>query len=169
MWLVLTIVVLVLLVLLWEYYAWSVQSGVPPAVGDGGDKPVPTSGDTVPTREILRYRAVCPGCGARFSRSLYFTWLSHVHRRCQNCGCCYKADTKWEHVGSALLGLSFGACFLVGWLGVMSWTVAGLLLMGAAAAGCFLFPYVTQFVIVHEGPSHERPGRCGAVNPPAPP
>ena len=102
----------------------------------------------------MKYRAICPRCGVRFSRALYFTWLSHVHRRCQSCGCSYKADSLWEHLGSLGLAAGFGVSLSLGWFGLVSWPVSVLLFFGVAAIGYILFPYITPFVIIQD--KHEQ-------------
>ena len=108
-----------------------------------------------PTSRVMKYRAICPSCGMRFSRALYFRWLAHVPRRCQGCGCHYKADTLWEYVGSGLLGVGFAISIGLGLLGVVSWPVSVILFLGVAATGCILFPYITPFVLIKD--EHENP------------
>jgi hypothetical protein len=159
MWCLFVIILLVVFVLFMDYEALSAGPGAALSAERPDAEGAPASSKPAATKGRLKYRAVCPGCGTRLSRLLYFTWLSHVHRRCPTCGCCYTADPKWEHAGSALLGLSFAACFLVGWLGVVSWPAAGVLFVAVAAAGFFLFPYGTRFGMVHQEPGHEPGAR----------
>jgi len=96
----------------------------------------------------MKYRAICPSCGFKLPRKLYFGWLSHIRRQCPSCSCRYTADLRWEHIGSALLGLSFGIPFLLAFLGMLSWPVATLLFLAAVLNGYFWFPYVTPFVLI---------------------
>lgn len=105
---------------------------------------------------LMKYRAVCPKCGVRFSRALYFSWLSHVRRHCSSCGCSYKANSLWEHLGSAGLAVGFGVSLSLGWFGFVSWPISILLFLAVAATGYVLFPYITPFVLIQEEHDHER-------------
>src|SRR5277367_1563963 len=98
----------------------------------------------------MKYRATCPGCGVRFSRSSYFTNLPHLRRRCKACGCRYRVDSLWEWVGSSIMGVGWATFFLLGWFGLMSWPLAIVLIVFVQVLCYLLYPYVTPFVLIQE-------------------
>ena len=118
--------------------------------------------------DIMKYRAICPKCGARFPRSSYFGWHSYVHRRCNSCGSLYTADLVWEHIGSVVLGLSLAAPAILADQGLISWFGAGVTSVLSLLIGYLLYPYITKFVVVeakHELSGSTPIGLCREVHP----
>jgi len=103
----------------------------------------------------MKYRAICPGCGAKFPRTFYFKWLPHVRRCCDLCGCTYMVNSWWEWIGSGVLGLSWAVFALLALFGVMSWFIAVPLILAVFIAGYILFPYITPFDLIQDAKKHE--------------
>src|SRR5205085_207640 len=81
--------------------------------------------------------AGCPHCGTPLPRSLFFTKLPFAHRKARCCGGMHRTHVGRELLTSAFFGLAWSICFLLGWLGFVSWAVAA-----CAIAGVFSFAYV---------------------------
>ena len=105
----------------------------------------------------MKYRAVCPGCGIRFSRKLYFRWLSHVQRRCPSCDCNYIANSLWEHIGNLLFAIPAAIPILLSIFHALSWAITITLVLAVYLIGFALFPYITKFVLVQKEQNHENP------------
>jgi hypothetical protein len=98
---------------------------------------------TLPTR--MKYRAVCPHCGVRFSRSLFILNVPHLQRECNECGNLFRAVAWSEYLGNAILILISALLMFLMLIGVVTFLAGSALLGAQVVLAIWLWPYVTIF------------------------
>ena len=103
---------------------------------------------------IVKYRALCPGCGAPISRLMVFRVPALPHC-CEHCGCWHRSNAVWEWVADVLTAAAFLMLVWLAWSHRITWTLAAALSAIVFAASYVLFPYITPFVFARPKPNGE--------------
>jgi hypothetical protein len=148
---------LILLFLFWPFRSEAsseyAEANLNPSPGEGRAEKILNESAARKRLEILKYRALCPGCGKRLSRRLCLR--SPRARLCEGCGCMHIADPVCERKGNMIGGtlLAFAVCITF----LISWQLAFATFVFALLLAFWLFPYVSKFVIVSEREKSTEP------------
>src|SRR5262245_19674162 len=98
----------------------------------------------------MKYRAICPSCGHKFSRLWYFRVVPEYRHACPGCGARVKSQSRSEWGFSALLAIPVIVAFVL-WRfwGVSLWFMA-LAAVLTQIVGVAIFPYITTFELRDE-------------------
>ncbi len=103
----------------------------------------------------MKYRAVCPNCGVKISRVMFFLGPSLPHR-CKECNCRYRSHAVWEWVADFIFAGAIVLLWYLGWRHHISWTLVVILMLLVLLIAYALFPFITPFVIVGKKPEEEK-------------
>jgi len=95
----------------------------------------------------MKYRAICPSCGVKISRTMFFCGPSLPHR-CKGCGCRYRSDAVWEWIADFIFAMVVLSVLFLAWRHHISWPVAVVLILVVIGISYVTFPFVTPFVVV---------------------
>ena len=104
----------------------------------------------------MRYRALCPKCGAKIGRWNFLLTVPEMRRTCRHCGCCYKANSKWEWIGDIIGGIPVAIFLLLGTSRLVDWATVLMCLAAWFGVGFLMFPFVTSFEAVEPGEDGEN-------------
>jgi ribosomal protein S27AE len=93
----------------------------------------------------MKYRALCPHCGLRFSRRMSVMNVPHIRRHCPQCGKTFRAVAWSEYVGNIVLCVAWVLPILLARAEWLPWSAAIGLAVVVLALGIWSWPYVTIF------------------------
>ncbi len=99
----------------------------------------------------MKYRAVCPHCGHRFSRRMSILNMPHVRRKCQQCGGRFRAVAWSEYLGDTIVFIVVMLPVILALQDYLPWLVAICLTTITLLLLIYSWPYVTSFEKVAPG------------------
>jgi|ERR1017187_959810 hypothetical protein len=103
----------------------------------------------------MKYRAICPGCGIKISRLMFFLGPSLPHN-CKSCGCRFRSDAVWEWIADFIFAAIVISVLWLAWSHHITWIVAAMLIAVVVAICYVIFPFVTPFVFSGKKKSDEQ-------------
>jgi hypothetical protein len=97
----------------------------------------------------MKYRAICPKCGIKISRALFFIAPSLPHK-CKECNCIYRSNPLWEWIGDFVFAAPCVTVALLALRHHLSWKIASVLILFVLVLAYALFPYLTPFILAKE-------------------
>jgi hypothetical protein len=93
----------------------------------------------------MKYRAVCPHCSIRFSRTLSILNVPHMRRECDKCGNSFRAVAWSEYLGNFPLAVVAALLTYLMLSGAIAFLVGTALLVALVVFAIWLWPYITVF------------------------